>query len=107
MIRRSTPGQHRVADGAVADPRLTTTGSLDPVPPVSAAAGGGPFTIQRLNDQWFIGWPGAAQRIEDPTGLDAWLVANGRTDRSALDFSGDRDLEQRFWTEMDGQPENG
>ena len=64
----------------------------------------GPFTIQLLNDQWFIGWPGAAQRIEDSSALRAWMAANGGVDRSGLDFSGDRELEQRFWTEMDAHP---
>jgi hypothetical protein len=66
-----------------------------------AAVSTGPFSVQWLNDHWFIGLPGAAQRIEDPPGLESWLAANGTADRSALDFGGDRDLEQRFWSEMD------
>jgi hypothetical protein len=67
----------------------------------------GPFTVQLLNDHWFIGLPGVAQRIENPVGLESWLAANGGTDRSALDFGGDLDLEQRFWTYMDSGGETG
>ncbi|MFL6099437.1 MAG: hypothetical protein ACJ71T_05735 [Actinomycetales bacterium] len=58
------------------------------------------FTVQLLSEHWFIGVPGAAQRISDPATLDSWLAANGGLDRRDLDFAGDQALEQRFWAEM-------
>jgi hypothetical protein len=103
MIRKSTPGQHRVADGAVADTRVSPT---DGGPAIPADISTGPFTVQRLNEQWFIGWPGAAQRIADPLELDSWLAANGGLGRASLDFGGNGDLEQQFWTEMEARPRN-
>jgi hypothetical protein len=75
---------------------------MDVVDPFTVPAPSGPFTVQLLNDHWFIGLPGAAQRIEDPPGLELWLAANGGLDLTALDFGGDRDLEQRFRTHFDG-----
>jgi hypothetical protein len=92
-------GRHRVADGAVADPPTLTNGQA--APPL-AAAPVGPFTVQLLNDQWFIGSPGAAQRIEDAEWLDSWLAANGSTGQHDLDFAGDDDLRQRFRLELGG-----
>jgi hypothetical protein len=90
-------GRHRVADGQVADTRDVLTDTQDGV--VSRGPVG-QFTVQLLSDQWFIGLPGAAQRIDDGTALDSWLAANGRTDRRDLDFAGDQTLEQRFHSEM-------
>jgi hypothetical protein len=60
----------------------------------------GPFTVQWLNGHWFIGSPGAAQRIEDAAWLDAWLTANGSRGHGDLDFAGDREIEQRFLAEL-------
>jgi hypothetical protein len=97
-IRGATPDPHRVADGGVADTGLGPETHADSIP---AALSTGPFTVQWLSDGWFVGLPGAAQRVEDPTGLDSWLAANGQMDRTALEFGGDRELEQRFWSEMD------
>jgi hypothetical protein len=90
-------GRHRVADGAVADPPTLSDGPLAPPLP---AAPIGPFTVQLLNGQWFIGGPGAAQRIEDAAWLDAWLLANGSTGHHDLDFAGDHELQQRFTLEL-------
>ena len=57
----------------------------------------GRFTVQSLDGQWYVGAPDAAQRIDgDGQWLDAWLLANGVANRSALDFGGDALLEQRF-----------
>lgn len=98
MIRKATPGLHRVADGEVAETGLGPAHVAELIP---AAGSTGRFTVQWLNDHWFIGLPGAAQRIEDQPGLDSWLAANGQLDRTALEFGGDRELEQRFWSEMD------
>jgi len=64
----------------------------------------GQFTVQLLSEQWFIGLPGAAQRINDAASLDSWLAANGGIDRRDLDFAGDGALEQRFWAEMGSSP---
>jgi hypothetical protein len=91
-------GRHRVADGAVADPPAETDG--DEVARPLAVTPAGPFTVQRLNGQWFIGSPGAAQRIEDAPWLDTWLAANGSTGHHDLDFAGDRALQQRFAVEF-------
>jgi hypothetical protein len=104
MIRKSTEGAHIVADGGVAETRVAPMNVVDSIP---AAPSAGPFTVQLLNDHWFIGLPGAAQRIENALGLDSWLAANGRPDRTALDFGEDRDLEQRFWSELDSGGETG
>ena len=90
-------GRHRVADGAVADPGGFPAGDA---PLRLAATPTGPFTVQLVNDTWFIGVPGAAQRIEDARWLESWLAANGAHGRNRLDFAGDRDLEQRFTTEL-------
>ncbi len=99
MVTRNGPvGRHRVADGMVAESVVERSGTeatdLQPADPV------GPFAIQWLNDQWFVGFPGAAQRIEDSAWLDAWLAANGALGREELDFAGDRELEQRFVTDL-------
>jgi hypothetical protein len=75
---------------------------MGPVDSVPVAVCAGPFTVQQLNDQWFIGLPTAAQRIADASGLESWLAANGGPDLTALDFGGDRDLEQRFRAEFGG-----
>ncbi len=56
-----------------------------------------------LNGQWFIGAPGAAQRIEDAAWLDTWLAANGSTGQDDLDFAGDHELQQRFRAELGAQ----
>ena len=60
----------------------------------------GPFTVQWLNDTWFVGHAGAAQRIEDGPWLGTWLAANGARGWADLDFAGDASLEQRFVTEL-------
>ncbi len=60
------------------------------------ADAGGRFTVQLLNDQWFIGEAGAAQRIEDGAWLDSWLTANGSSGHGDLDFAGDHELRERF-----------
>jgi hypothetical protein len=61
----------------------------------------GRFTVQWLGGQWYIGTDEAAQRIEgDREWLDSWLLANGETDDSALDFAGSSELEQRFINEF-------
>jgi hypothetical protein len=62
----------------------------------------GRFAVQLLDGHWFVGPHGAAQRVENPQWLDSWLAANGTTSRAALDFAGDRDLEQRFHSEFGG-----
>lgn len=90
-------GRHRVADGQVADTRAELSDTQHSVVPRVPS---GQFTVQLLSDQWFIGLPGAAQRIDDLAALDSWLAANGRTDRRDLDFAGDQALEQRFQSEM-------
>lgn len=57
----------------------------------------GRFTVQWLDGQWYVGAPDAAQRIDgDGHWLDSWLLANGASDRTVLDFDGDAVLEQRF-----------
>jgi hypothetical protein len=61
-----------------------------------------PFTVQLLNEHWFVGEPGAAQRIEDGAWLDTWLAANGARGRLDLDFAGDHALKERFLTELTG-----
>lgn len=90
-------GRHRVADGRVADTRAVLTDTQDSL---LTRVPGGQFTVQLLSEQWFVGMPGAAQRINDAESLDSWLAANGGIDRRDLDFGGDEALEQRFWTEL-------
>jgi hypothetical protein len=72
-----------------------------------AVAATGPFTVQLLNGQWFIGSPGAAQRIEGAHWLDVWLAANGSTGHHDLDFGGDHALQQRFTVEFGAQQARG
>jgi hypothetical protein len=60
----------------------------------------GRFGVQFLEGHWFIGPPGAAQRIEDAQWLGNWLAANGSDSSQTLDFAGDRELERRFLTEF-------
>ena len=60
----------------------------------------GPFTVQWLDGQWYVGDAGAAQRIADAATLDAWLTVNARDGRGALDFDGDASLRARFVTEF-------
>jgi hypothetical protein len=97
MTLQPREGRHRVADGAVADGAARTADAVvDPL----LRSGGGRFTVQFLNDHWFIGEAGAAQRIEDAAWLDGWLVANGCSGHQDLDFSGDHQLKERFFTEF-------
>jgi hypothetical protein len=89
--------RHSVADGQVADTRAVSADSQGSVLPRVPM---GQSTVQLLGDQWFIGRPGAAHRIDDAAALDSWLAANGWTDHRDLDFAGNEALEQRFRTEM-------
>jgi hypothetical protein len=89
-------GRHRVADGAIAE---TTGSSMGRVEPLMADQVG-PFTVQYLGDSWFVGAPGAAQRIEDRAGLEAWLAVNGCLSDDELDFVGGSELRQRFLAEL-------
>jgi hypothetical protein len=98
VTRKPSEGRHRVADGAVAD------GPLGPADPTIdghlRADAGGRFTVQLLNDQWFIGEPGVAQRIEDATWLQNWLAANGSSGHRDLDFAGNDELRDQFVTDF-------
>jgi hypothetical protein len=102
VTRKPSEGRHRVADGAVAD---TPLGPAETIGGHLRADPGGRFTVQLLNDQWFIGEPGAAQRIEDATWLHNWLAANGSSGHGELDFAGDHQLSERFFADFptDGQ----
>jgi hypothetical protein len=90
-------GRHRVADGQVAE---TAAGPSEVPEPALTRLPAGPFTVQLVADHWFVGLPGAGQRIDDAASLTSWLAANGQTDGGGLDFAGDSALEQRFWSEM-------
>ena len=92
-IRGATPDPHRVADGGVADTGLGPETHADSIP---AALSTGPFTVQWLSDGWFVGLPGAAQRVEDPTGLDSWLAANGQMDRTSPRIQGNSKQEKQI-----------
>ena len=98
MTRKPSEGRHRVADGAVADTPLGPADSADNSH--LRADAGGRFTVQLLNDQWFIGEPGVAQRIEDATWLNSWLAANGSSGHGELDFAGDHQLSERFFADF-------
>jgi hypothetical protein len=104
MTRKPSEGRHRVADGAVAD---TPVGPPDPtVDGHLRADAGGRLTVQLLNDQWFIGEAGAAQRIEDATWLHSWLAANGSSGPGELDFAGDHRLRERFFADFPADPQD-
>ncbi len=91
-------GRHRVADGAAAEtPSDQAEAGSTPLLPAGPA---GRFTVQLLDDQWFVGGPGAAQRIENAAWLDAWLTANGSSGHADLDFAGDDALRERFAAEL-------
>src|SRR5690349_9069301 len=90
-------GRHRVADGQAADTRAHLIEGDGPVLPRGP---GSLYTVQDLAGHWFVGPPGAAQKIEDAASLDAWLSANGAIDRRVLDFGGDAQMERRFWAAM-------
>jgi hypothetical protein len=98
LNRKPSEGRHRVADGAVADAPLDPAGFTSEA--ILKADAGGRFTVQRLNDQWFIGEAGAAQRIEDGAWLDSWLTANGSSGHGDLDFAGDHELRERFQSDF-------
>src|SRR5689334_25191476 len=96
-------GRHRVADGGIAE---SQTGPRAVDDPLLSRVPAGPFTVQLVADHWYIGLPGAGQRLEDAAALSSWLAANGQPDTGGLDFAGDHELEQRFWSEM-GPPSSG
>jgi hypothetical protein len=100
-VNRKAEGRHRVDEVPPDDTALAPFESADQVPPSPLTPDlPGPFSVQFLDDHWFIGPPGAVQRIEDAQWLHNWLAANGFNGPDALDFSGDRDLEQRFLAEL-------
>ena len=100
-MNRRADGRHRVDEVHVDDTALTLPASADPGPltPVTPDLPGR-FSVQLLDDQWFIGPLGAVQRVEDAPWLENWLAANGINGPDALDFAGDRELEQRFRTDL-------
>jgi hypothetical protein len=100
-VNRKAEGRHRVEEVPLDDTGLALPASTDQVPltPITPDLPGR-FSVQLLDDHWFIGPPGAVQRIEDAQWLDNWLAANGFNGPDALDFAGDHDLEQRFRTEL-------
>ena len=97
MSTSKSEGRHRVADGRVAE---SAAGPSEVPEPALTRTAGGPFTVQFLADHWFVGLPGAGQRVENAASLAAWLAANGQPDGGGLDFAGDSALEQRFWSDM-------
>ena len=91
MNQKSAGGRHQIADGALADTGGPRADEKLILPGIST----GPFTVQWLDEHWFIVLPGVAQRIEDARALESWLAAKGANARAELYFAGDRVLSTR------------
>jgi hypothetical protein len=65
-VNRKAEGRHRVDEVPLDDTALAPLASADqpPLTPITPDLPGR-FSVQLLDDHWFIGSPGAVQRIED------------------------------------------
>ena len=88
-VNRKAEGRHRVEEVPLGDTALPPLASADQVPPTPLTPDlPGPFSVQFLDDHWFIGPPGAVQLSRTTRQwLHNWLAANGFSGPDALDFS--------------------